>query len=53
VVNVVGGASGPAGRLDAHPRVAMHIFRHSKIAVTMEICCTKIENGRSPVGSGR
>jgi hypothetical protein len=23
--------------LDVHPRVAMQIFRHSKIAVTMEI----------------
>ena len=24
--------------LDVHPRVAMRILRHSKIAVTMEIC---------------
>ena len=32
-----GGASGPAGRLDVHPRVAMQILRHSKIAVPMEI----------------
>jgi hypothetical protein len=24
--------------LDVHPRVAMEILRHSKIAVTMEIC---------------
>ena len=24
--------------LDVHPRVAMQILRHSKIAVTMEIC---------------
>jgi hypothetical protein len=27
----------PWGRLDVHPRVAMRILRHSKIAVTMEI----------------
>ncbi|MEW1753241.1 hypothetical protein [Streptomyces angustmyceticus] len=24
--------------LDGHPRIAMQILRHSKIAVTMEIC---------------
>jgi hypothetical protein len=23
--------------LDVHPRVAMHILRHSKLAITMEI----------------
>jgi hypothetical protein len=27
----------PWGRLDVHPRVAMQILRHSKIAITMEI----------------
>ena len=27
----------PWGRLDVHPRVAMRILWHSKIAVTMEI----------------
>ncbi len=27
----------PRGRLDVHPRVAMQILRHSKIAITMEI----------------
>jgi hypothetical protein len=26
------------GRLDVHPRVALQTLRHSKIAVTMEIC---------------
>jgi integrase len=26
-----------AGRFDVHPRVAMRVLRHSKIAVTMEI----------------
>jgi hypothetical protein len=36
-VGRVGGASGPSGRLDVHPRVAMQILRHSKIAITMEM----------------
>jgi hypothetical protein len=26
------------GRLDVRPRVAMQILRHSKVALTMEIC---------------